>query len=147
LAEVEAGARTSNGQDLIGISTFKQYWAAILELHQHQVAYNANNLLKCQLESLRMKALQNQVAGRRARVAKALYKEKVSKDINPFLMLEKLEDMEEAMFYSSNASRTNGMVGPGNQFTLLCTLQQVTRGESLFKCELSDLCDFVYQSR
>lgn len=147
LAQVEAGARTSEGQELLGISSFKQYWAAILELHQHQVAYNANNLLKCQLESLRMKALREQVAGRKARVAKALYKEKVSKDINPFLMLEKLDDMEEAMFYASNASRTNGMAGLRNRFTLLCTLQQVTRGESLFKCELSDLIDFVYKSR
>ena len=147
LAQVEAGARTSHGQELLGISSFKQYWAAILELHQHQVAYNANNLLKCQLESLRMKALRNQVATRKARVAKALHKEKVSKDINPFLMIEKLDDMEKAMFYASNNSRTNGMAGLRNRFTLLCTLQQVTRGESLFKCELSDLIDFVYQSR
>lgn len=147
MEEVEAIAQSDDRKQLIGISLFKQYEAAIMEEHQSQVDHNSNNLSKEQLKSRRVKELKSLVATRRPRIKKANYEEKINNDINPYLMLERLEDMEHAMFNVSHSSKSNGMAALRNRFTMLCSLQQVTRGESLFKCELSDLCDFAYHSR
>lgn len=145
MEDVETAARSSNGK-MIGISAFKQYEAAVLEIHQHQVDHNSSNVTREQLKSRRVKELKSLVATRLPRIRKANYEEKISKEINPYLMLNKLGDMEAGMFEVSWSSRTNGMAGLRNRATMLMSLQQVSRGESLFKCELSDLCDFVYHS-
>lgn len=148
LSEVEANRRKDAGKNkLLGISSYKQYYSAVMNAWQRQVDNHANNLSKEQLVSSRVKQLKLLVSKRKAAVKKANYEEKISNGVSPFLMIEKIADLELTMFNRNNTSQVNGIAGLRNRFTLLVTLQAILRGESVFKCELSDLCDFLYQGK
>lgn len=132
---------------VIGISLWKQYFAAVMNEWQRQVDHSANTLQREQIVSSRVSLLKHMVANRKADVRKANYEEKISHEVSPFLMIEKLDDLEDTLFNKNKNTKVNGVAGLRNRFAYLSTLQSVLRGESIFKCELSDLCDFTYEAR
>jgi len=147
-SQAMANRRTDSRRNkLVGFSVMKQYLSSILRQYQLQVDNASNNLSREQLVSTRVSELMKMVQTRKAAVKKANYEEKISAELSPYLMLDHLGELERHLFDKNSHSKVNGMAGLRNRFTLLSTFQGIIRGESIFKCELSDLCDFKYHAR
>jgi hypothetical protein len=146
VAEVES-KRQNTGMNLVGFDVVNQYFCSIMREYQKQIDNDSNRLMKEQLVSSRVKALIGLVKNRKARVKKANYLEKIDHKMSPYRVVQKLTAIEARLFEKGSLTNFNGMAGLRNRFTFLVTLNGVLRGESIFKCELSDMCDFYYHAR
>lgn len=135
------------GVEYIGYSVMNQCLSAILKLLQWQRDNSSNNLTKEAIKSGRVMAIMKHVENRKVKVSRANYKEKLTHSFAPFRLVGRLGEMEERLWNRNNNSMRNGMAALRDRFTFLETLGAVLRGESLYKGELSDLCDFIHKTR
>ncbi|KAI8834181.1 hypothetical protein BJ741DRAFT_565676, partial [Chytriomyces cf. hyalinus JEL632] len=124
-----------------------QYYCSILKIWQGQVDMNANNLSKEQLRSQRVKMLLGSVQKRKKREAAANFEEKLDAEFVPYLLVNKIPRIEEELFRRSFHSSKRCLGALRDRFCFLMSNRGILRGKSLFKCELSDLCDLVKEDK
>jgi hypothetical protein len=104
---------------------------------------NANNLSKDQIRSGRVTNLLNVVKNRKKRIAKANYEEKLNAEFMPFTLVAEVPAMERELFYHNSHSKKLCISSLRDRYMLSQSTTGILRGESLIKCELSDLCDVI----
>ena len=79
------------------------------------------------------------VKGRKARIDKANYAEKINHESAPYAAVENIRDLEKK-FFVDGMTGTNRQIFAAlrNRYTFLHTCCGILRGESVFKAELSD---------
>jgi hypothetical protein len=127
----------------VGYEVVNQHLCAILKIHRRQVDLSSNNLTKDQLRSERVQVLLKSVKMRKRRVAKENYAEKIDSEFAPFLLVRSVPLIEEKLFDRNAFAPSYSMASLRDRYCFLMSHCGVLRGESLFKCELSDLCDLV----
>ena len=119
-----------------------------MELLQLQRDSNSNSLSNEQVETVKVKELMKHVQNRKTKGARSQYKEKLDKEILPYVNSMEYPRIEERMWDFANR--------PGDGYTALCALRNrdclltsksaILRGESLFYGELSDCLDVIHES-
>ena len=127
-----------------GYSVLNQYRSAILELHAIQRDNGCNNISKEALMSDRVKRLLNNVKQQKIRISKQNFDEKLTSEFAPYTTVNSVSSIEEFLFEKNSCSKFYGTAALRDRYCLLMTTNGILRGESLFKCELSDLCDVVH---
>ena len=84
------------------------------------------------------------VKNRRERVLKALSKERIDGEFQPFMMIEQIPKIEEVLWNYKNNTRVYGLNALRNRFQYLMTLGAVMRSDSLYSDDMCDLCDFTF---
>jgi hypothetical protein len=104
---------------------------------------NANNLSKEHIKSARVMKLLDMVKKRKQRLHAANYKEKIESEFSPYLLAHEVPRIERALFFHNSQAQTARMsiAATRDRYMLLQTIYGILRGESIIKCDLSDLCD------
>ena len=127
-----------------GYSVLNQYRSSLLKLYQTQIDNGANNATKTMLMSDRIKTLLDNVKKRKITIAKENFEEKITHEFAPYATIAELPRLEEHLFNRHSLSVTFMFSSLRDRFCLLMTTNAILRGESLFKCDLSDLCDLQF---
>jgi Centromere DNA-binding protein complex CBF3 subunit, domain 2 len=130
----------------VGFDTVNIYHCAVIKLWEIQSQQGANNLNKEQLRSNRIKLLLRTVKFRKKRLARENYEEKIESSFMPFTLVQEVGPMERLLFRINDDSE-QAIGSLRDRFMLLMTTFGILRGESLIKCELSDLCDVVLDNQ
>jgi hypothetical protein len=120
-----------------------QYLCSVLKIWKKQVDMNANNLTKDQIRSERVQRLLATVKTRKVTVHRMNFEEKLQSEFLPYLLVEKVPLIEKELFGRHAFSRKFCQGALRDRFCFLMTNGGILRGESLFNCELSDLCDLM----
>ena len=72
---------------------------------------------------------------------KALFKERMTGDFEPFKMIGEVPRIEEWMWKYNNSTISFGASSLRDRYHFLMTLGAVLRSESLYKADLADVCD------
>ena len=135
----QLGGSAGDPETGIGESTFIQYKAAVKHIYDEQHACNINNLSWDQIWTSRCDTCLSVVKGRRTRIKKKNYFEKVDHD-TPFETAENIQKMEKGFWDSGNDGTVQqNFASLRNRFCFLMTVHAILRGESMYKAELSDL--------
>ena len=134
------------GKELLGYDSVNQYFCAIKELSSFQNFNQNSRGLKDDLNSFRVKSLFKKIKSRRETNRKVLYKERLEGDFLPFKMAESIPAIENFMWESNNNTSLYGLGSLRDRFQFLITLGGVTRSESMYKGDISDLCDLKFKS-
>lgn len=118
-------------------------YSSDLRIRRKQIDRNANNVSKEQLRSNRVIALLNQCKKRKKHVKAMSYQEKVESSFAPFMLVQEVPRIEESLFNSSSHLPRFALASLRNRYVFLQTVFGILRGESIFKCDLSDLCDLI----
>lgn len=110
---------------------------------------NANNLSKEQIKSARVMKLLEMVKKRKKRLHAANYKEKISSEFSPYMLANEVPRIERALFFHNSQAKTARMsiAATRDRYMLLQTIYGILRGESIIKCDLSDLCDILLEDQ
>ena len=84
---------------------------------------------------------------RKDKVHKAQFKERHDHDFKPFGLVGEVGRMEKWAWDSNSSTKSYGASSLRDRFQLLMTLGGVLRSESLYKADLSDLCDFKFHQK
>jgi hypothetical protein len=122
----------------VSYSTVNIAYSAVKKVWKDQVDQNCNSVTHEQLRSARVIALLNFARTRKATIAKREKKEKINHEVQPYLLAEHLKDIECSLF-ERNGKNKYAISSLRDRFTFLKTHNGILRGESLFKCELSDM--------
>jgi hypothetical protein len=122
-----------------------QYLCSVLDVHKQQVDMDANNLSKHQLRSDRVMRLMNVVKKRKKKIEKENFEEKLESEFSPYMLVKDIPRIELNLFDNNKTSSFYCQGSLRDRFCFLMTFCGILRGESLFKCELSDLCDIVIE--
>ena len=79
-------------------------------------------------------------------VAKISFEEKLTAEFALYTTVKEVPRIEEYLFKKNSFSTVYGMATLQDRYCLLMSTNGILQGESLFKCELSDLCDFVHDN-
>jgi hypothetical protein len=99
----------------------------------------ANNTTKDSLQSKRVITLLNICKGRRRRIARQNYEEKINHVMAPYTLVDKVTSWANFFWNKNSTSSSLCQSSLRDRFSLLMTVHGILRGESLFLCELSDL--------
>ena len=127
-------------QNGIGLSVFRQYKAAIRGLYEREVAEQRTSLPWDFVWTEPCQKLKEMVQSRRPRQKKKNHQEKVDFEISPWLAVNEISKVEEALF-NSGKHRTcrQAFASLRNRYCFLQTYGGILRAESVFNAELSDL--------
>ena len=95
----------------------------------------------------RIKRLKEMIAPRRMEADRAANKEKVNPETEVFQAARIAQDMEKNMWFHARSTLLDASVCLRNRYCFLDTLQSLVRGESLWKCTLSDHDYFCYPAQ
>ena len=143
--DVMANAEAIATEPRIGWSAMNQYRCSILKIYQGQLDNNANNLTKQHLLSNRVMKLLNNVKMRQKHIAKQNFEEKLTSEFAPYAAVNELPQIESYLFEKNKLKSTYSFASLRDRYCLLMTTQAILRGESLFKCDLSDLMSIIYR--
>ena len=132
--------------DVLDYDSINQYLCAIKTLMLRQRSANLINLKGDDIMSDRMKLLIKEVKIRRNAVTKALFKERLSEEFAPFKMIGEVPRIEEWLWNYNNSTISFAISSLRDRFHFLMSLGAVLRSESLFKADLSDLCNFILET-
>ena len=104
---------------------------------------NANNLTKDHIRSERVQRLLATVKTRKVTIHRLNFEEKLQSEFLPYLLVDKVPVIEQELFEKHSFSKRMCLDALRNRFCFLMSNGGILRGESLFNCELSDLCDLV----
>ncbi|KAI8832850.1 hypothetical protein BJ741DRAFT_613929 [Chytriomyces cf. hyalinus JEL632] len=139
-------AEQSNESNIIkkvGYENLNRCYCSVLKIWQSQVDMNTNNLSKEQLRSQRVKMLLGSVQKRKKWEAMAKFEEKLDAEFTPYLLVNEIPRIEEELFRRNSESDKRCLGALRDRFCFLMSNGGILQGKSLFKCELSDLCDLV----
>ena len=131
----------------IGYSVLNQYRSAILDLHAQQRDGGCNNIPKEVLMSGRVKRLLKTVKMRKTQIAKSNFDEKLTSEFTPYTAAQDIPRLEDFFFQKNSLSSIYSVASLRDRYCLLMTTNGILRGESLFKCELSDLCSLLHKDK
>ena len=131
----------------IGYSVLNQYRSAILDLHSQQRDGGCNNIPKEVLMSGRVKRLLKTVKMRKTQIAKSNFDEKLTSEFTPYTAAQDIPRLEDFFFQKNSLSSIYSVASLRDRYCLLMTTNGILRGESLFKCELSDLCSLLHKDK
>ena len=132
--------------DVLDFDSINQYVCAVKTLILKQRSASLINLKGDDIMTDRMKLLIKEVKTRRNAVTKALFKERLSEEFQPFKMIGEIPRIEEWLWNYNNTTISYATSSLRDRFHFLMTLGAVLRSESLFKADLSDLCDFILEA-
>ena len=153
LATTNLGVSTEGGNeaegigDVLGWDMVNHYRCAIKRVLRYQKDNNANSLDKEALDSERIVRLLENVAKRKDRVAKANFKERMDGEFTPYKMIAEVTEIEDFMWNYHCQTPAFGAASLRDRYQFLGTLSGVLRSESLYRGDLSDLCDFKFKQR
>ena len=130
----------------IGYSSLNHYYSGIIDLHQQQVDHNLNACTKEQLRSNRVLKLLNNVKKRKKALAEKNFEEKLNSEFAPYVSVSSIPQIEAALFERYSMATVKCISSLRDRFCFLMTFSGILRGESLFNCDLSDLCDVIHES-
>ncbi|KAG7362818.1 centromere DNA-binding like protein [Nitzschia inconspicua] len=139
--------RVDDPKVCLGLASIMSYKAALQKFHADQRDDNINNcswqdhvwLAKCE-------KLIKVVKGRKQRVKRANYDEKVDHEMSPYGALDHIDQIENALFQMGCISDSRSILSSlRNRFTFLFTTGGILRGESVYMAELSDLLHATVQ--
>ncbi|KAG7336496.1 centromere DNA-binding like protein [Nitzschia inconspicua] len=139
--------RVDDPKVCLGLESIMSYKAALQKFHADQRDDNINNcswqdhvwLAKCE-------KLIKVVKGRKQRVKRANYDEKVDHEMSPYGALDHIDQIENALFQMGCVSDSRSILSSlRNRFTFLFTTGGILRGESVYMAELSDLLHATVQ--
>lgn len=122
----------------LGNSTIAQYRAALKKLHGWQLARGETNIGWEFVWTDSVKALVQIVNTRRQRQKRENYEEKVDKIFGPYQAVDRLPDIEQAMWEKSSLNSRSACCWLRHRFVFLYSTAGLLRCESLYKAELSD---------
>ena len=134
------------GKKLLGYDMVNSYFCTIKELSSFQTFDQNSRGLKNGLNSFRAKILFNKIKSRRETNRKVLFKERLEGYFLAFKMAELIPAIEDHMWKSNNSTPLFGLGSLRDRFQFLITLGGVTRSESIYKADLSDLCDLKFHA-
>ena len=147
MSKVETYDCKVHGYDHFGeVVDYETYLAAVKSLMCTQRLYGYITLKGDDIMTDRMKLLIKEVKTRKNAVTKALFKEQITEEYQPFKMIGEVPKIEEWLWNNANCTASFGASSLRNRFQFLATLCGVLRSESLFKADLSDLCDIIIDS-
>jgi hypothetical protein len=120
-----------------------QYLCSLLKLWRDQKDMGSNNVLKEDLRSDRVERLLEVVKHRKKNIDKENFEEKLESDFIPFLQVERIPLIEQELFNRHCNAPLFSLGSLRDRFCFLLSTFGILRGESLFKADLSDLCDFI----
>jgi hypothetical protein len=124
----------------LGGSAFVQYRCTIWNYHKRQVENGVNNTDWRMIWTEACEKLLRMVKSRKRRVRKRNFHEKIDHETSHYVASDQIERIEEYFFSLGHATNVRSVFSSlRNRFTFLMTTHGILRGESLFKCELSDL--------
>ena len=129
--------------DVLDVDTINQYLCAVKTLLLKQRSAGLTSLKSDDIMTERMKVLLKEVRTRRNAVVRALFKERISKEFQPFKMIVEVPRIEEWLWEYNNTTISFAASSLRDRFHFLMSLGAVLRSESLFKADLSDLCDVM----
>ena len=94
----------------------------------------------------RMKQILVLVGERKEKMAKDLFKERASSDIQPFIMAIKFSNVEKFLWGYSCKMALFSVSEIRDRFQHLMSLNGLCM-ESLYLADLSDLCDFIFHQK
>jgi hypothetical protein len=133
--------------DVGGFDMVNQYLCAVKHLMKTQRDEGQVKLQNWDIMTERMKQLLLLVTERRERVSKALFKERVTADFDPFWMAAEVSNIEDFMWKYSCRTASFSASSMRDRFQYLFSLNGVLRMESLYLADLSDLCDFIFHQK
>lgn len=137
---VKAGERVPEPNAPVGPSLMGQYKAAIMGIHQQQVASSANSESWDLIWTLHCQKVMENVGTRESRINKKNHKEKLDHDFAPYTAVEDIPKIEEALWNSGRfVSDRIAFASLRNRYCFLQTLCGILRGESVYNAELSDM--------
>ena len=131
----------------ISVSTLGSFRSAIKKLHSMQFAEHSNRVPVSELDSQNIKDLFALVKKRNVNEAREQCRERMNRETSPYVVAERLCDIEIDMFDRSAKLPRIDLAGLRNRFVWLFTLAGLLRGESLFKGDLADLFVFEQPTR
>ena len=124
----------------ISKSTFDQYKAVIKLIHRHEVAARTTSVPWEHLWQMGLDTLHKHVKGRQAAVKKANYAEKHNGEFAPYVIAERMDDIEDLFFRDSalGLSRRQICCRLRHRYVFLHLTAGILRSESLYRAEVSD---------
>ena len=127
--------------EVLEFESINQYLCAVRTLLSKQRSSNLTVLNADDLMTERMKLLVKEVKTRKNAVTKALFKERLSEEFQPFKMIGEVPRIEEWLWEYNNSTVSFGASSLRDRFHFLMSLGAVLRSELLFKADLADWCD------
>ena len=127
----------------VAYDVVNQYLCVILKIWKKQVDMSANNLSRDQIRSELVQRLLMTVKTRRKTIAKLNFEEKLQSEFLPYLLVDKVPIIQKELFLRNAFALKFFQGALRDRFCFLISNGGILRGESLFSCELSDLCDVV----
>jgi hypothetical protein len=90
------------------------------------------------------KLLQN-VRTRKKKLTELNFEGKITAEFAPYACISRLAEMEHELFNRHKNTAIYSVVSLRDRFCFNMTTNGILRGESLFKCDLSDLCDVIHK--
>ena len=133
--------------NVLGFDMVNQYRCAIKKVLRHQRDQGLNKLKKDDIDSERIDRLMENVLKRKDRVSKANFKERVDGEFTPYKMIDEVHAIEDYMWHYGCTTLPYCAASLRDRYQYLATLAGVLRSESLYRGDLSDLCDFKFNQR
>ena len=123
----------------IGDQTLMQYKAAIMQMHKEQTSANISSIGWEFIWNLKCQEVFSYVKGRKRRIQKANFEEKIDYD-TVHETAENILTVEKGFWTDGTIGNTQTIFSSlRNRFCFLMTVAAILRGESMFMAELSDL--------
>ena len=97
--------------------------------------------------SERVRRLLDQVKKRKVPIQRKNFEEKLTAEFAPYTNANEVPRLEKFLFDKNAQSNIFSIASLRDRYCLLMTTNGILRGESLFKSELSDLCDIVHTDK
>ena len=131
----------------MGFSAINQYLSAIRTLVDDQFNADLITLRRGDLMTTKMTNLIKVVKNRGERVMKKQFKERLSEEFQPYRVLEDVPKIEEYTWSEHSNTKVYGANALRDRFQMLFSFSAVLRSDSIYKADLSDLCDFKFQQK
>ena len=133
--------------NVVGYDCVNQYLCSVRHISEEQHEQGKHKLVPSDIMSIRVKELMMVVKCRKDQVAKQQFKERSDGAFQPFSLVREFARIELFMWNFHNATSSYGASSLRDRFQYLFTYNGVLRMESLYKADLSDLCDFIYHQK
>ena len=133
--------------EVLDFETVNQYLCAVKQLMCTQRSEGLITLKSDDIMTDTLKQIIKEVKTRKNAVTKALFKERIDGEYDPFKMIGEVPKIEKYLWEYNNMTPSFGASSLRDRFQFLMSLCGVLRSESLFKADLSDLMDIKLESQ
>ena len=126
----------------VAFSVINSTKAALREMWAQQVDDGINNLSESNVFGRLVSLVLKHVKSRKSSMSRKNFKEKMDNHTAPMEAVQHIDAIEGAFFKNAIETTTGGRAVHANlrdRFTFLATTKGLLRGETLYKCELSDI--------